>query len=181
MILPTPLCFRFMWQKSWWQVYAYWNPWDFSLGKCCRGCLALQCQVFIFLTLWVELFVSWFWIKQHIKDGSKKALQISRTKLRGAGTTCGGRVRDRRHKSFVSAKAQSTKDHQRQRLMWAKSYVITQVHEEGYPKGNICCCPRGKRNASFVKIGFLMKEGFWEGSHFCTGCYFWGRIRRSSH
>lgn len=87
-----------------------------------------------------------------------KALQISRTKWRGVGITCGGRVRDTAHKSFVSAKAQSAKDHQRQGYTWVKSDIITQTNERGFHKGNICCCPRGRRNASFVKIRFLMKD-----------------------
>lgn len=59
----------------------------------------------------------------------KKALWISRTKLRGVWITCGRRVKDTDYKSFVSVKAQLAKD-----FSWTESDLMTQHSEGEHPQ-----------------------------------------------
>lgn len=123
-----PLCLRLVWQKK------------------------LMAGINILKSLGYNCLFSGSKASSTERMGKMKAFQISRTKLRGVGTTCGGRVSDTGHKHFVYAKALSSKDHQRQGFTWAKSDIITQVSKGRYPKGTMCCYPRGRRNASFVKL-----------------------------
>lgn len=150
-----------------------------SAAKTCR-----------YYSVWLSFFwfsgcirVCFLLLKQeaHTRMGKMEALHTIRTTSSRVRMTCGRRVRDtcymkgRKLSGFIPVKAQLAKDHQRPGFSQAESNLMTQINGIA-PKGAICCCPRGRREALWLDLG-----SFWRFLRRVSFLHIWGRLKGSSN